>query len=303
MSQKTLPMHRHPHLPATALPLLLLLAGIAGGCKSDSDKLAEKDRELEELRQLAELDKREMENQYAQFAMQYDELKRGIKDDSLIARLNAEQQRAEALLAELKRVKSSDAAEITRLKKELETVRAVLRTYVLQVDSLQRLNQTLTNERDEARAQYAEASSQISSLNTERENLTEQVAIAAQLNATGIAVAPLKKNGKPAKRCKDVVRFSVSFTITRNVTAKAGNRTVYVRLMKPNQSVVNASGTFGYENRDIEYSAARTIEYTGQEQNVTLYVPVSEFLSAGRYTAYIFVDGQMIGSGALVMDK
>jgi len=282
---------------------LLLCAGLAGSCRSDSAKLAEKDRELEELRQLAELDKREMENQYAQFAMQYDELKRGIKDDSLIARLNAEQQRAENLLAELKKVKSNDAAEITRLKKELETVRAVLRTYVLQVDSLQRLNQTLTNERDEARAQYAEASSQISSLNTERENLTEQVAIAAQLNATGTAVAPLKKNGKPARRCKDIVRFSVSFTITRNVTAKAGNRTVYVRLMKPNQSVVNASGSFSYENRTIEYSAARTIEYTGQEQHVTLYVPVSEFLSAGKYTAYIFVDGQMIGSGALTMSK
>lgn len=296
-------MRRFITHPAALALSVLLIAGVAGSCKSDSEKLADKDRELAELRQLAELDKREMENQYAQFAMQYDELKRGIKDDSLIARLNAEQQRAESLLAELKRVKSSDAAEIARLKKELATVRAVLRTYILQVDSLQRLNQTLTTERDEARAQYAEASSQISSLNTERENLTEQVAIAAQLNATGIALSPLKKNGKPAKKCKDVVRFSVSFTITRNVTAKAGNRMVYVRLMKPNQSVVNPSGTFAYENRQIDYSAARAIEYTGQEQNVSLYVPVNEFLSPGQYTAYIFVDGQMIGSGTLAMNN
>jgi len=296
-------MRRFIAHPATLILSLLLMAGVAGSCKSDSEKLADKDRELAELRQLAELDKREMENQYAQFAMQYDELKRGIKDDSLIARLNAEQQRAESLLAELKRVKSSDAAEIARLKKELETVRAVLRTYILQVDSLQRLNQTLTTERDEARARYEQASSQISSLNTERENLTEQVAIAAQLNATGVSLSPLKKNGKPAKKCKDVVRFSVSFTITRNVTAKAGNRAVYVRLMKPNQSVVNASGTFAYENRHIDYSATRTIEYTGQEQKVSLYVPVNEFLSPGQYTAYIFVDGQMIGSGSLAMSK
>ena len=280
-----------------------LLLGSMAGCRGDAEKLAEKERELEELRQLAELDKREMENQYAQFALQYDELKKGIKDDSLIARLDAEQKRAESLLAELKRVKSSDAAEIRRLKKELETVRAVLRTYVLQVDSLQRLNQTLTTERDEARAQYAEATTQISNLNSERESLTEQVAIAAQLYATGVSISPIKKNGKQAKKTKDVVRFGVTFTITRNVTARAGNRNVYIRLMKPNQSVANPSGNFTYENRSIEYSATKTIEYTGEEQTITLYVPINEFLSPGNFTAYIFVDGQMVGSGSLNMEK
>ena len=280
-----------------------LLLGSMAGCRGDAEKLAEKERELEELRQLAELDKREMENQYAQFALQYDQLKKAIKDDSLIARLDAEQKRAESLLAELKRVKSSDAAEIRRLKKELETVRAVLRTYVLQVDSLQRLNQTLTTERDEARAQYAEATTQISNLNSERESLTEQVAIAAQLNATGVSISPIKKNGKQAKKTKDVVRFGVTFTITRNVTARAGNRNVYIRLMKPNQSVANPSGNFTYENRSIEYSATKTIEYTGEEQTITLYVPINEFLSPGNFTAYIFVDGQMVGSGSLNMEK
>lgn len=283
--------------------IVLSVLSTVSACKSDSKELAEKEKELEELRQLADLDKKEMENQYAQFALQYDELKKGVKDDSLIARLDAEQQRAENLLAELKRVKSNDAAEIRRLKKELETVRAVLRTYILQVDSLQQLNQTLVAERDMARAQNEAANRQISSLNTERANLSEQVAIASQLNATGVSIAPLKKNGKSARRTKDIKRFSVTFTITRNVTAKTGNRMVYVRLMKPNQSVVNPSGSFTYENRSIEYSAAKNIEYTGQEQRVTLYVPADEYLSAGTFTAYIFVDGQMIGSGSLQMKK
>ena len=87
------------------------------------------------------------------------------------------------------------------------------------------------------------------------------------------------------------------------MTASAGNRTVYVRLLKPGQQVVNHSGTFHYENRAIGYSAAKTIEYTGQEVHVTLYVPVSEFLSGGAYSAYIFADGQMIGSGSTSLAK
>ena len=256
-----------------------------------------------DLEELARLDKKEMENEYTQFALQYDELKKSIKDDSLMQQLDREQRRTEELLEELRRVKSNDAAEIARLKKELATVRAVLRTYIYQVDSLQRLNQDLTAERDEARARYSAATTQISSLNTERQNLSEKVAIASQLNATGVSIAPQKKNGKNARRSKDIRRFTVSFTITRNVTAETGNRNVYVRLTKPNNEVINASGTFNYENRALEYSAPKVIEYSGQELGVTVYIPVNEYLSKGRYTAYIFCDGQMIGSSSLNIEK
>ena len=272
-------------------------------CNDNAKKLADKDKELEELRQLAELDKREMENQYAEFASQYGELKKNVRDDSLIARLNQEQARAEALLKELKNTRANSSAEILRLKKELATVRAVLRDYIRQVDSLQQLNLTLIGERDQARADAERTRAENSNIQAENSHLNEKVAIAAQLNATGISISPLKKNGKAAKKSKDITRFSISFTITRNVTANVGNRTVYVRLLKPNQQVVGESGTFSYENRQIGYSAAKTVEYNGQETHVTLYVPVSEFLSAGTYGAYIFADGQMIGSGSVQLAK
>ena len=283
--------------------LLSILGLCLLSCNDNAKKLADKDKELEELRQLAELDKREMENQYAEFASQYGELKKNVRDDSLIARLNQEQARAEALLKELKNTRANSSAEILRLKKELATVRAVLRDYIRQVDSLQQLNLTLIGERDQARADAERTRAENSNIQAENSHLNEKVAIAAQLNATGISISPLKKNGKAAKKSKDITRFSISFTITRNVTAKAGNRTVYVRLLKPNQQVVGESGTFSYENRQIGYSAAKTVEYNGQETHVTLYVPVSEFLSAGTYGAYIFADGQMIGSGSVQMSK
>ncbi len=271
-------------------------------CGNDK-KLADKEKELEELRQLAELDKREMENQYAEFASQYGELKKSVKDDSLIVRLNEEQARAEALLKELQNTKANSSAEILRLKKELATVRAVLRDYIRQVDSLHQVNQMLIGERDEALAVAERTRMENSNIQAQNTHLNEKVAIAAQLNATGVSISPLKKNGKAARRSKDITRFGITFTITRNVTANAGNRTVYVRLLKPNQQVAGQSGNFQYENRSIGYSAARTIEYTGEETRVTLYVPISEYLSAGTYTAYVFADGQMIGSGSLNMTK
>ncbi len=285
------------------LVFVFAVIGMMVACNGDKKKLEDKEKELAELRQLAELDKKEMENQYAEFASQYGELKRNVKDDSLINRLNQEQARAENLLKELKRTKADNSAEILRLKNELATVRAVLRDYIRQVDSLQQVNQALVGERDMARADAERVRQENSNIQAENSHLNERVAIAAQLNATGISVTPLKKNGKNAKKSKDIARFAVSFTITRNVTATAGNRTVYVRLLKPGQQVVNQLGTFHYENRNIGYSAAKTIEYSGQEVRTSVYVPVSEFLSGGTYSAYIFADGQMIGSGSVTLNK
>ena len=40
------------------------------------------------------------------------------------------------------------------------------------------------------------------------------------------------------------------------------------------------------------------IEYTGEEQSVTVYWDVEEFMPAGTYKIYIFADGNMIGQGS-----
>ena len=71
----------------------------------------------QEMQELAELDKKEMENEYEQFARQYSEMKTQINNDSIVAQLTQEQMKTQQLLQELKRVKSSDAREIARLKK------------------------------------------------------------------------------------------------------------------------------------------------------------------------------------------
>lgn len=282
---------------------LLFVVGTALSSCGDSEKLKEKEREIEQLRQLAELDKREMENQYAEFAVQYAELKKTVQNDSLANLLEIEQRRAEKLLKELKDIKATSSAEILRLKKELATVRAVLKDYIRQVDSLQRLNITLASERDQALAEAERTRKENTAISEVRAQLEEKVGIAAQLNATGISITPLKKNGKTAKRCKDIKTFSVDFTVTRNVTAETGNRMAYVRLMKPNNQLVNPAGQFAYEDRNIDYSAAKAIEYDGQERKLQVYVPVQEYLTPGTYHAYIFIDGQMIGSGSLEIKK
>lgn len=278
------------------IPLILLCLLLMGGLVwlyLDLDKQKQENREMQEL---AELDKQEMENEYQQFAMQYSEMKTQINNDSIVAQLSAEQEKTQRLLRELQQVKANDAREITRLKKELATVRAVLRSYVIEIDSLNRLNQNLQEENTRVKAQYEEATQQIEGLSSEKQSLSEKVAIAAQLDAIGITMQAKDKRNKSTDHASKAKTMQVNFALAKNVTAQNGMRTVYVRITSPTGSLLGNAGSFSYENRTLQCSMKKAVEYGGQETPVTLYWNVDQALVGGTYQVSIFADGHMIGS-------
>ena len=249
----------------------------------------------EEMQELAELDKQEMENEYERFTLQYSEMMTQINNDSIVAQLTREQLRTQQLLEELKQTKANDAREIARLKKELATVREVLRSYIRQVDSLNQVNETLRSENLQIRDELAASNRERAGLASEKASLSEKVAIAAQLDATDIVMTPLNKRGKTAKKMKDCKQIEVSFKVAKNVTAANGIRVFYVRIQTPNGNVLTV-GNFDYEDRQIEYSMKKSVEYAGEEITVVTYWNVNEFLSAGDYRVSVFSEGNMIGT-------
>ena len=252
-------------------------------------------QENEELKELAELEKQEMESQYRDFDLQYEMLQSQLSNDSLIAQIENERRHTQQLLEELERTKATDAAEIKRLKAEIASLREVLRSYIMQVDSLNRINQSLNEENTQIKEQISVANTQITNLSTERNELKDKVNIAAQLDATGFWVTPKDKKSKDAKKVKDVKKLAFGFTIVKNVTAQNGQRTLYARILKPDNSVMGKKCTFPYENTTLEYTEKKYIEYTGEEEKVTMYSDVTEFLEAGTYKLFLFCDKQMIG--------
>ena len=276
--------------------LILVILALMGGLAYLFKNLEEQKQVNRDMQELAELDKQEMENEYERFALQYSEMKTQINNDSIVEQLTQEQMKTQKLLEELKKVKADDAREITRLKKELATVREVLRSYIIQVDSLNRLNESLKQENSRVNAVLEERNSQIAGLSSEKASLSEKVAIAAQLDATNISLSLLNKRDKPTKKLKDTKKMQVNFTITKNVTASNGNRTVYVRIQNPGGNTLSGGGSFAYENRNLEYSMKKTIEYTGEEVSVATFWNVTQMLEGGQYRVSIFADGNMIGS-------
>ena len=257
-----------------------------------------------ELVQEFQLEKEDLENQYTDFAKQYDELKLTVSNDSLSVLLEQEQLKTQRLLEELRTVKSSNATEIRRLKKELASLRKVMIGYINQIDSLNRLTAYQKEVIADVTQKYNAASRQISNLAEEKKNLTKTVTLAAQLDATNISIQPANKRGKVAKKVKDVVKFKINFTIVKNITAETGERTLYVRITKPDNDVLtkSPSNTFSYENRDLAYSIKKYIEYNGEEQAVTVYWDVEEYLYAGTDRVDIFADGTLIGSQSFTLN-
>ena len=278
------------------IPLILLCLALIGGLVWLYLDWEKQKKENIEMQELAELNKQEMENEYEKFALQYSEMKTQINNDSIVAQLSAEQEKTQRLLAELRQVKASNAREITRLKKELATVRAVLRSYVIEIDSLNRLNQNLQEENTRVKAQYQEATQQIEGLNTEKQSLSEKVAIAAQLDAIGITMQGKDKRGKNTEKADKCKNLQVTFALAKNVTASNGMKTVYVRITSPTGSLLGNAGSFNYENKTLQCSMKKAVEYGGQETPVTLFWNVDQALVGGTYQVSIFADSNMIGS-------
>lgn len=280
----------------TLIPIVAVIVVLVAGVAWLTLSLVQQRRANHDMEELVELNKLEMENEYQRFADQYSELITSINNDSLVAQLTEEQLKTQRLLQELKEVKASNAREITRLKKELATCRAVIRSYVIEIDSLNRLNQDLMTENTRVKGQYEEATRQIEDLNADKQSLSEKVAIAAQLDAVNISMKLMNSKGKQVDKTKKAKVIEVSFNIAKNVTASNGVRTLYVRVTTPAGSVLSKGGTFEYENKNLRYSMKKAVEYTGEETLVTTYWNVDEFLSEGTYQVSIFAEGSMIGS-------
>ena len=251
------------------------------------------------------LDKESLEDEFNELSLQYEGYKFNIGNDSLLNLLSTEQAKVQRLQEELRTVKATNTKEIARLKKELQTLRKIMRNYVVQIDSLNRANEQLKVEKNEAVKKYKQASSTATTLKKEKEKLTERVTLASRLDATGINVTPVNGRGKKAKVIKKMEQFVVDFRISKNITAPVGEKTIYVRIMKPDDDILlkSRADVFTFEGKEINYSMKKLVEYDGEELPVTMYWNIEEFLSPGTYRVDIFADGNLIGRKSFTLEK
>lgn len=253
--------------------------------------------EMKEVVEVMTEEKMNLTMEYQSLALDYDSLKTSNQD--INEKLEMERERVANLLEELKTVKATNALKIRELKKELTTLRTVMTSFIVQIDSLNRRNELLTAENKSMRTQVTEIQSSYKVLEKQKETLAAKVEIASKLETANMVGSGLTSNGKVTDRFGKSAQLRVCFDMLKNVSAPVGSKPVYLRLTRPDGAFLlrSVNDKFKYEDGMINFSAMRIVEYGGETVNTCVFYQVDEGeLMAGEYLAEVFADDQLIGS-------
>jgi len=269
------------------------------------NKANEKEKEVAEVIEMMNFEKQQVEKEFSDLTIEFDGYTSNIKNDSLIKLLDDQKSKVTQLLNELRITKSTNARRIAELKKELATVRSVMIQYVNQIDSLNTANKELKTENVEVHRKYNAASQTVQQLSKEKENLNQVVSRASIMEITHFSMTPLNNKNKKTSWFSQTAALQFNFTIAKNITAQPGDKTVYLRITRPDDDVLTKSSAnvFAYENKMISYSVSKKIDYAGEAINDVLYWKVGEILPKGTYRAEFFIDGNRVGSFTFTFEK
>ena len=262
------------------------------------NKAKEKEQEVAEVAEMMVFEKEQVEREFQDLTTEFDGYTVNIKNDSLFKLLDDQKTKVTQLLEELRVTKATNARRIAELRKELATVRSVMIRYVNQIDSLNAENKVLKTENTEVKRKYTEASQTAEKLAKDKESLNEVVTRASKLDMTSFSMLTLNSKNRKTTWFSQIANLQFNYTIAKNITAQTGQKTLYLRLTRPDDEVMSKSSAnlFQFENKKVLYSAKKDFEYTGDAISDVIYWKVEEILQQGTYRADFFVDGSMIGS-------
>ena len=221
---------------------------------------------------------------------QYDTLK--TDNDSMNIEIGVQQDKIKRLLS----VQISNAQKIRLYKKELSTLRSVMKSYIIQIDSLNSRNIELTAENKNVRTQLKEVEDENTELSKIKEELNSQVEMASVLQAKNILAIPLNSKGKEKKKINKIDKIRVCFTLRENPIASAGEKEVFLRIIRPDEIVVTSSveNLFEFIDKHLVYSAKRIVDYMNQDIDMCIYWNNDGQLIPGNYVGELYLDGSLI---------
>ena len=246
---------------------------------------------LETQRVILENDLTELQGEFG--ALQTD-------NDSLMNLASEQQERITRLLA----IQADNAYRIREYQRELETLRGVLRSYIVQVDSLNQSNIALRTERAELSRDLAAERTQTAILTEDRDRLTSTVQIAQVLTASSITITGLNNRDRETPRVRNVVKLQTCFIVRENQVARAGERMVYLVLVGPNNRVLTNSSNATFQTQDgaeIVYTDRRAIDYNNMDVEVCIFTDNNNRLTEGAYEVRLYCDGYMIGTQTFIL--
>ena len=186
-----------------------------------------------------------LQNDYASLSSDY---------ETINSQLDSAREEVSQLIERIKKTDATNRAKIRQYEKELGTLRSIMRSYIVQIDSLNTLNQKLTADAAAARREAAESRRQSEQLSKTVESLSDQVAIGAQMKGRGITLVGYNSSNKVTDRSSRVVRLMTSLSLVENELAPKGPVRVYIRVKGPDGILLTNEG-----QRTFQFNGVRLI--------------------------------------------
>jgi chromosome segregation ATPase len=239
----------------------------------------------------------------------YDDLM--VKDKSKADSLNVQKQKILTLMEDLdasKRNGRLNARKIAQMNREIETLRSIMKSYVVQIDSLNTLNVKLTSDLDQTNTKLTTTTQERDMYKQDAEQKTEQVKKGAKLQAYAFSSVGLKmklnNTTEESNRAKSVVQIKSSFTISENPITTPGQKMVYLQVINPEGRTLQNRSTnvVQIDGLPVSYSDKKEIDYQNQRVDLSIYYDFrGEEAVKGNYKVKIFCDGNLIGTDSFTL--
>ena len=231
------------------------------------------------------------------------------KDASKADSLNAQKIKIQAQIEKIEKLQRSrnfSAAQILKLKEENESLRGIMRSYVVQIDSLNTLNLELELNLTETTNNLNRTTEERDQFKQEVAEKTEQVKKGSRLSAYNFNSGALKSalKAKPTTRARQAAQLQATFTISENPIASSGKKVVYMQIQGPSGKTFQRMSSYlmETENGSFAYTEKKEIDYQNKAIDISIYYDIrEESLSKGNYKVNIYCDENLIGSDSFTL--
>lgn len=247
------------------------------------------------------IEKQDLTEQIESLQLDYESLSSDY--DAINMQLDSSREEVAQLVERIKQTDATNRAKMRQYEKELGTLRSIMRNYIVQIDSLNNLNERLTKEAASARREAAANRARNKELTAQVQDLSGQVAAGSVVKARGITLTAYTTGDKVTDRSSRVTRMLVNLSLIENDLAEKGPLRVYVRVMDPDGQLLldgtGASFTLGGET--LEATASREVDYEGAEVDMSIYVNNIPAYTKGIYTVTAYTTQSQLGSAEVFL--
>jgi hypothetical protein len=250
-----------------------------------------------EMEQVLTEEKDSLANELRMMMYGYDTLK--TSNDTLNAEIGRQQNKIKKLLA----VSASNAQLIRKYKAEISTMRDIMKSYIVQIDSLNTRNKALVSENMEIKQENLSVKQTNEELTKVKDELSTKVEVASLIQAKDVVAVALNKKRKETSELKRLDKVRVCFTLRENPIASAGNKIIYLRVVRPDQLVITSSpdNLFEVKGEQMIFSSNRAVDYANTDVEMCIFLDNTGDFIAGDYAVELYLDGDKIGTGSFLL--